>query len=63
MVCGDGFDPGQNGIVKGGERQKNKIKNKNKIKRGNARGDETEKDLLRAMTLKCNKKLDRKKIF
>lgn len=33
MVCGDGFDPGQNGIVKGGERQKNKIKNKNKIKR------------------------------
>lgn len=48
MVCGDGFDPGQNGIVKGGERQKNKIKNKNKIKRGNARGDETEKDLLRS---------------
>lgn len=39
MVRGDGFDPGQSGIVKGGERQQKKEKRE-------MVGDEMEKDLL-----------------
>lgn len=41
MICDDGFDPGQSGVVEGVEKQKKKIKKKEMTR------CETERDLLR----------------